>query len=112
VFTGWQISMDGNGANALAMTIWPQGKPFALLHHFDQGSQQAVPAAYSRQRHGLFEEPICSSVEFDGTGANLTERQQNARQTQPSQLSEAQAWQFTIITPEKISLGANCAFRY
>jgi hypothetical protein len=73
--------MDGNGANALAMTIWPRGKPFALLHHFDQGSQQAVPTAYSRQRRGLFDEPIGSPIEFDGKGVNLTERRQNARQT-------------------------------
>ncbi len=61
---GWSMSASMNAqlvADALMMAIWRCGKPDALLHHSDQGSQycseQFQKAAGRSWRH-LQHEPI------------------------------------------------------
>jgi putative transposase len=47
---GWSMKAEMNAqfvADALIMAIWRRGKPDALLHHSDQGSQY-IPASSSR----------------------------------------------------------------
>ena len=47
-------------ADALMMAVWRRGKPVALLHHSDQGSQvhqRALPATTQGTRHHMQHEP-------------------------------------------------------
>ena len=61
---GWSMKAEMNAqlvADALVMAIWRRGKPDALLHHSDQGSQlhqPTVPDVDERQRRHLLDEPI------------------------------------------------------
>ena len=61
---GWSMKAEMNAqlvADALVMAIWRRGKPDALLHHSDQGSQyasQQFPDVDERQRRHLLDEPI------------------------------------------------------
>lgn len=48
-------------SDALIMAIWRRGKPDALLHHSDQGSQQTngqFQRLMSRQQRHLLDEPF------------------------------------------------------
>ena len=47
--------------DALIMAVWRRGRPKALMHHSDRGSQytqRTVPAADGRSRRDLFHEPF------------------------------------------------------
>ena len=60
---GWSMSATMTAqfvADALVMAIWRRGRPEALLHHSDRGSQyaeRAVPALDGGPRHRLLDEP-------------------------------------------------------
>ena len=60
---GWSMSAGMTAqlvTDALVMAIWRRGKPDALLHHSDRGSQYSSEQ-FQRlilERHRLFDEPI------------------------------------------------------
>ena len=61
---GWSMQAQMTAqlvTDALVMAIWRRGRPDALLHHSDQGSQytsEQVPASDGRQWRRLFDEPV------------------------------------------------------
>jgi hypothetical protein len=61
---GWSMSAAMTAqlvTDALVMAIWRRGKPDALMHHSDRGSQYtsgAIPAADDRSRRHLLNEPL------------------------------------------------------
>jgi putative transposase len=60
---GWSMSAGMTAqlvTDALVMAIWRRGKPDALLHHSDRGSQYSSEQFQrdTRARHRLFDEPI------------------------------------------------------
>jgi hypothetical protein len=63
--------------DALVMAIWRRGKPDALLHHSDRGSQihqRAVPTADDGSRRRLLDEPLGQRVGQCGDGELLLRR--------------------------------------
>ena len=65
---GWSMSAAMTAqlvTDALVMAIWRRGKPDALLHHSDRGSQytsEQFQRLMARQRRRLFDEPIRQRV--------------------------------------------------
>src|ERR1700722_18067043 len=61
---GWSMQAQMPGqlvTDALVMAIWRRGRPDALVHHSNQGSQytsEQVPASDGRQWRRLFDEPV------------------------------------------------------
>jgi putative transposase len=74
---GWSMSPAMTAqlvTDALVMAIWRRGKPDALLHHSDRGSQihkRAVPAADGGSRRRLLDEPIRQRLGQRGHGELL-----------------------------------------
>jgi len=73
---GWSTSASMTAqlvADALLMAVWRRGKPDALMHHSDRGSQRqrTVPAPDGRQRHRLQHEPIRQCLGQRGDGELL-----------------------------------------
>jgi putative transposase len=57
---GWSMSDTMQArmvSDALLMALWRRGKPAALMHHSDQGSQRRVPAVVEEPKHHLQHEP-------------------------------------------------------
>ena len=84
---GWSMSAAMTAqlvTDALVMAIWRRGKPDALLHHSDRGSQQqrAVPAADGRSRRRLFDEPIRQRLGQRRDGELLLVAQDRTNSTQ------------------------------
>ena len=61
---GWSMKAEMTAqlvTDALVMAIWRRGRPDALVHHSNQGSQytsEQVPASDGRQWRRLFDEPV------------------------------------------------------
>src|ERR1700683_5167349 len=61
---GWSMQAEMTAqlvTDALVMAIWRRGRPDALVHHSNQGSQytsEQVPASDGRQWRRLFDEPV------------------------------------------------------
>ena len=65
---GWSMKAEMNAqlvADALVMAIWRRGKPDALLHHSDQGSQ------YTSQQFQTLMNDNCENAWNVGSGAKL-----------------------------------------
>ena len=73
---GWSMSASMTAqlvADALLMAVWRRGKPDALMHHSDRGSQYVseLPAPDGRQRHYLQHESIRQRLGQRGNGKLL-----------------------------------------
>ena len=74
---GWSMSARMTAqlvTDALIMAIWRRGKPDALLHHSDQGSQytsEQFQRPLGRQRRNLQHEPVGQRVGQCGNGELL-----------------------------------------
>ena len=75
---GWSMSAEMAAqlvTDALVMAIWRRGKPDALLHHSDRGSQytseQFQKSLDGRPRRGLLDEPLWQCLGQCGDGELL-----------------------------------------
>jgi putative transposase len=73
---GWSMNTAMTAqlvTDALVMAIWRRGKPDALLHHSDRGSQYTSeqPAADGRSRRRLLDEPVRQRLGQRGDGELL-----------------------------------------
>ena len=81
---GWSMKAEMTAqlvADALMMAIWRRGKPDALLHHSDRGSQYAseqFPGSDGGQWRGVFDEPVRQRLGQRGHGELLLLAQDRA----------------------------------
>ncbi len=91
---GWSMSAAMTAqlvTDALVMAIWRRGKPDALLHHSDRGSQytqRAVPAADGRSRRRLLNEPLRQRLGQCGDGELLLVAEDRAHSREDLQDAE------------------------
>ena len=84
---GWSMKAEMNAqlvADALVMAIWRRGKPDALLHHSDQGSQYTSQQFQTLMRDNgghLLDEPIRQRLGQRGDGKLLLVAEDRANQT-------------------------------
>jgi transposase InsO family protein len=85
---GWSMSAEMTAqlvTDALVMAIWQRGKPDALLHHSDRGSQytsEQFQKLMADPRHHLLDEPLRQCLGQCGDGELLLVTEDRAHSAQ------------------------------